>query len=117
MKYRGYCIAGLFLLACSPPSPGNAGRPDSVPAANQEPMTDSTASPTVRVQGTVRSVNVEGGCWRFDAADGKRYELNKSSAPAALFQDGRQATLTLRLRPDLMSTCQVGPIVEVVQVE
>jgi hypothetical protein len=77
-------------------------------------MTDST---TFRVGGTVRSVNLEGGCWRFDADDGRRFELDRGSAPAGLLVDGKPATLTLRPRPDLMSTCMIGPQVQVLKVE
>ena len=107
-------IAGLLALGCQAAS--NAGNDTSRPdtsAAVQEPMDN----PTIKSAGTVRAVNLEGGCWRFDAADGKQYEIEKGSAPASLLQDGKQATLTLRPRPDLMSTCQIGPIVEVVKVE
>ena len=77
-------------------------------------MTDST---TIRTSGTVHAVNLEGGCWRFDAQDGRHFEIEKGSAPAGLLVDGKQATLTLKPRPDLMSTCMIGPIAEVVKVE
>ena len=109
-------LIGLLTLACG--SAANSGidtsRPDTTSPAVQEPMTDST---TIRTPGTVRAVNLEGGCWRFDAQDGKHYEIERGSAPAGLLQDGKQATLTLKPRPDLMSTCMIGPIVEVVKVE
>jgi hypothetical protein len=71
----------------------------------------------MRLTGTVRAVGVEGGCWQFEADDGRKFELARSFAPAALLQDGKKATLVLKARPDLMSTCMVGPIVEVVKVE
>ena len=93
---------------------GGADRPDSLPSSNQQPMTDTT---TIRATGTVRAVNVEGGCWRFDAQDGSHFELSKGGAPAGLLEDGAQATLIRRPRPDLMSTCMIGPIAEVVRVE
>ncbi len=107
-------LAAAVLVACRPASNGALQRPDSAPPTAQEPMPDST---TFRATGTVRSVNVEGGCWRFEANDGKHYELSRGSAPAGLLADGKQAILILRPRPDLMSTCMVGPIVEVVRVE
>lgn len=77
-------------------------------------MTDST---TVRTSGTVHAVNLEGGCWRFDAQDGRQFEIEKGSAPDGLLVDGKQVTLTLRPRPDLMSSCMIGPIAQVVRVE
>ena len=109
-------LASLLMNGCraGANSGGEANRPDSGTPAAQEPMSDST---TIRASGTVRSVNVEGGCWRFDAQDGRHFEIEKGSAPTGLLVDGKQATLTLRPRPDLMSTCMIGPIVEVVKVE
>ncbi|MEP7327058.1 MAG: hypothetical protein ABI836_13995 [Gemmatimonadota bacterium] len=71
----------------------------------------------MRLTGTVRAVGIEGGCWRFDADDGRSFEIARAGAPAGLLQDGRKATLEVRARPDLMSTCMIGPIVEVVKVE
>lgn len=70
----------------------------------------------MRLTGTVRAVGIEGGCWRFDADDGRNFEISRSGVPADLLQDGKKATLLLRARPDLMSTCMIGPIVEVVKV-
>jgi hypothetical protein len=109
-------LASLLWLGCRARAnaDGEVNRPDSGPPASQEPMTDST---TIRASGTVHSVNLEGGCWRFDAQDGRHFEIEKGSAPAGLLVDGKQATLTLRPRPDLMSTCMIGPIAEVVKVE
>lgn len=99
-------------------SGANSGRetnlPDSAPLSSQEPLPDSA---TIRASGTVRSINLEGGCWRFEAQDGRHFEIEKGSAPAGLLVDGKQATLTLRPRPDMMSTCMIGPIAEVVKVE
>lgn len=105
----------LMTLSCrpAPPDGGNeATRPDTT--ASAVPPATTTA---MRVAGTIHSVNVEGGCWRFDAQNGSHYEILKSSAPSGLLQDGKQVTLTVKPRPDLMSTCMVGPIVEVVRVE
>jgi hypothetical protein len=73
--------------------------------------------PTFRVSGSVRRVNLEGGCWGFDAEDGRCFELSRAGAPGGLLVDGKRATLTLRIRPDLMSLCMIGPIVEVVGAE
>lgn len=114
-------------LACRPvPNRGtDSGRPDSATAvvppttpdsapAGSTPARDTTG---MRLSGTVRSVNLEGGCWRFDGDDGKQYEIARGSAPQGLLQDGKKVTLTLKLRTDLMSSCMIGPIVEVVKVE
>ena len=105
----------LLLIACSPGanSRGDANPPDSIAPAPATPMPDST---TFRASGTIRAVNLEGGCWRFDAEDGRHFEISRATAPAGLLVDGKQATLTLRPRSDLMSTCMIGPIAEVVTV-
>jgi hypothetical protein len=65
----------------------------------------------------MHAVNLEGGCWRFDAEDGRHFEISRATAPAELLVDEKAATLTLRPRADLMSTCMIGPIAEVVGVE
>jgi hypothetical protein len=118
MKHHFQAAALVTLLLAGCRAGANAGGdtspPDTAPSAGQEPMTDSTS---FRVSGSVRAVNVEGGCWRFDADDGRRFEIEKGSAPAGLLQDGRKATLTLKPRPDLMSSCMIGPIAEVLKVE
>ena len=117
MKLHFLALAmGVALPGCrsSANAGGEANRPDSAPPASQEPVPDST---TIRAAGTMRAVNVEGGCWRFDLQDGRHFEIVKSTAPEGLLGDGKQATLILRPRPDLMSTCMIGPIAEVVRVE
>jgi hypothetical protein len=103
MRVQPVAVAIVFaLIGCRSAgnSEGAANRPDSAPPPSQQPMTDST---TIRTSGTVHAVNLEGGCWRFDAQDGRQYEIEKGSAP--------------KPRPDLMSTCMIGPIAQVVRVE
>lgn len=117
MRVQPVAVAIVFaLIGCRSAgnSEGAANRPDSAPPPSQQPMTDST---TIRTSGTVHAVNLEGGCWRFDAQDGRQYEIEKGSAPEGFLVDGKQATLTLKPRPDLMSTCMIGPIAQVVRVE
>jgi len=105
-------LASAVTLACRSAANDNATKPSAPPAAGQP--ADTTQ---MRVTGTIRAVAIEGGCWRFDADDGRHFEISRSGAPADLLQDGKKATLELRARPDLMSTCMIGPIVEVVKVE
>ena len=75
----------------------------------------STAPGTgeLRLRGTIRFVEVEGGCWQFRADDGGRYELRPHQAPASILHDGAEATLVLRPRTDLASVCQVGTVADV----
>ena len=68
----------------------------------------------VATHGTVRFVNVEGGCWQFQADDGAHYELITDLRN--ILKDG----LTGTLYGDIMSLntfCQVGTPVEVCDFE
>jgi hypothetical protein len=109
-------LAGILVLSlgCRSAANSDAGGARADSPGFEPAMNDTTS---FRASGTIRSVNIEGGCWRFDAQDGKHYEIASASAPAGFLTDGKAATLTLRLRPDLMSTCMIGPIVEIVKVE
>lgn len=99
--------------AQSEPSP-EAVTPSAAPSAAPSV---ALAADEIRVQGKVKASQVGVGCWQFVGDDGNNYELRKGQAPTTLFVDGTRATLVLRRRADLMSTCQVGQIVDVVRVE
>lgn len=105
-------VAVVALAGCGSSSSDGSGAPPVTPPSDQQP-----AEAGMKLTGTVRQVGVEGGCWVFEATDGRRFELSRTGAPAEVFQDGRKLTLSLNPRPDLMSACQVGPIVEITRVE
>lgn len=67
-----------------------------------------------RIDGHVRFLNVEGGCWAIDAADGTRYE--PVNLPAEFQVDGLPVRAALKPRPDRVSICMVGEIVEVLSI-
>jgi len=71
----------------------------------------------ILVTGTVRQTGIEGGCWFLEGGDGTRYELRPKQAPDSLLVDGARAVVVVKKRIDLMSTCQVGQIVDVVRVD
>jgi hypothetical protein len=71
----------------------------------------------IRATGMVEKSEVGVNCWRLAGEDGVSYELRVDQAPAELLQHGRKVTVVLKPRTDLMSTCQVGKIVDVVRVE
>jgi hypothetical protein len=89
----------------------------SEPTPGQPHPSAALAADEIRVEGTVKASQVGAGCWQFVGTDGTSYELRRGQAPTTLFVDGTHATLVLRRRADLMSTCQVGQIVDVVRVE
>lgn len=82
-----------------------------------DPRVQALAQDEFRVEGTVRKAEVGVNCWRLEAKDGASYELRPEQAPAGLLTADKAATLVLRKRTDLMSTCMVGQIVDVVRVE
>ncbi|HXE56711.1 MAG TPA: hypothetical protein VNK43_01810 [Gemmatimonadales bacterium] len=103
-------ICALAIACGSPP----ARSPDPDPASKLEPPTPGGE---LRLRGTVRHVGVEGGCWRLETDDGRGFELHRGQAPPEVLVDGAVVRLVARRRDDLMSLCQVGPILEVVRVE
>ena len=110
-------LCGSLLVGCAPSSGDGAANTRPADTSSPTPPPNQMDTTNMRVTGTVHSVSIEGGCWRFDADNGTHYEIEKGSAPAGLLTDGKKATLTLKLRPDLMSSCMVGPIAQVVAVE
>jgi hypothetical protein len=62
--------------------------------------------------GTVRFVDVEGGCWGLRTDEGESYELIRG--PEELYQDGLRAVCWGRVRDDMGSICMIGTIFEVV---
>lgn len=78
----------------------------------------STAPGTfaLRISGTIHFLEVEGGCWQLEAADGRRFELRASELPEAARRDGARVTLLGTPRDDVASVCQVGTFLEVERV-
>jgi hypothetical protein len=66
----------------------------------------------VTMTGTVEMVGVEGGCRALRVSSNKVFEL-KGGDPAVL-KVGAQVTVRGRVRSDLMTTCQIGPVLEVI---
>jgi hypothetical protein len=62
---------------------------------------------TPGVEGTVRHVGVEGGCWVIETAQGR---VQPVDLPESFRVDGMAVRVTLRDAPDMMSVCQVGPL-------
>jgi hypothetical protein len=90
---------------------GCSAKPPEPTTASQQ----SGDSSGMTVSGVVKRVQVSGGCWQLAGNDSTNYELRADQAPAELLVDQKQVTVTLKPRPDLMSTCMVGQIVDVVR--
>ncbi len=84
----------------------------------------SCASPqdipgAMRIKGTIRHVNIEGGCWVVEVGDNVRtkqfYELIGKDLPEVSINDA-VITVWIVLKPDVATTCQVGQVAEIVDV-
>ena len=62
------------------------------------------------VQGTVRFLDLEGGCWAIEVGGTNYQPLDLS---AEFLQDGLAVETAFKERNDMGSTCMIGPIVEV----
>lgn len=65
--------------------------------------------PDIASDGVVRRLDVEGGCWTIEA-DGAR--LEPINLPTEFRVDGLEIAFEANDRADLVTTCQVGRIVE-----
>ena len=65
---------------------------------------------SAEVEGTVRRVGVEGGCWVIDTPVGR---FEPVGLPPRYRIDGLAVHATLEPAPDLASVCQVAPLARV----
>ena len=70
---------------------------------------DATA-PTISIAGVVRHVELEGGFFAIRGDDSVTYD--PINLPDSFRQDGLRVEAVVRRRDDMISTRQVGPIVE-----
>ncbi len=69
----------------------------------------------VSITGTVRQVDVDGGCWCIQSAEGKLFEI--TNLPDEYRSNGLAIRARIAIRQDLASTCMVGEIADVVVIE
>jgi len=63
------------------------------------------------LKGIVKFRDLGTGCWEFISKDGRKYEL--IGGDDSLYKDGLKAVIKGRVRDDLMSSGNIGPIFEV----
>lgn len=117
-------FASVLLAAaaagCNRPNPVG---PPNTPAPRQEmpppalnppdsAMADTTAA-EAEVEGTVRRVDLEGGGWVIETANGTFQPTNLT---AEYQDDGLAVLVALRPRPDKVSTLQIGTIADIVTI-
>ena len=64
--------------------------------------------------GTVERLQLEGGCWSLQT-EAERYE--PTNLPPEFEEDGLRVRFEAEVRTDLASICQIGPIVELHDIE
>lgn len=75
---------------------------------------DATGPDAVEIVAAVEFQAVEGGCWSLLAGDGTRYEPLELSEPYRV--QGLEVEASVRRRTDLGTICQVGQVVEIVEI-
>lgn len=81
------------------------------------PATPSPGAPTgeFSVDGTVLKLPVEGGCWVIRTLEGTEYEPINLKGEYQV--EGTRVRALLVARSDMASTCKVGTIVEIANIE
>ena len=103
-------LAGLALLLAACASGGGAR--ESNPW--EELGKGDQSGPIFHLGGTVRHVELEGGLFVIDAADGTRYV--PTNLPKAYQVDGLALEAEARRRDDMASIAMVAPLVELVRI-
>jgi hypothetical protein len=67
------------------------------------------------LKGIVKFRDIGMGCWEFLSKDGQKYEL--IGGDDSLYKDGKKAVIKGKVRKDLMSAGNIGPILEVISSE
>jgi hypothetical protein len=115
----GALLTGALLTGCAQTgsSPGETVTPSasSSPSPMFQPSTEpaKTTQNEITLTGTVEHLGIEGGCTvlRVDSTN-KVYEL-KGGDPQVL-KVGTHVSVKGKIRNDLVTICQVGPVLEVI---
>ena len=98
----------VFLAACASGGAGRESKPWEDLGGGKE------SGPVFHLGGTVRHVELEGGLFVIDAADGTRYV--PTNLPADYQLDGLALEAEARRRDDMASIAMVAPLVELVRI-
>jgi hypothetical protein len=118
-----FLVAGALLTvtlvtACAQAQPSEtpsmSANPTASPTPRFEPSVDPAPSSNkeITLTGTVERQEIEGGCIYFRADTNKIFEL-RGGDPQVL-KVGSRVTVKGRVRTDLVTICQMGPVLEVV---
>ena len=67
---------------------------------------------SIKVTGKIERRNIGMGAWALVAEDGTTYEILRG-ADKELLQAGQTASITGKIRDDVMTTAMIGPVLEV----
>ncbi|MBA4311351.1 MAG: hypothetical protein C0417_01855 [Chlorobiaceae bacterium] len=67
------------------------------------------------IKGSIKYLEVEGGCWQFLSEDGKTFEIS-SDIFIDRFKNNSYAELVVHFVEDASSICMVGKLVEVLDI-
>lgn len=112
MKTAIVLLGGVLAAGCAVGQPGGVPVPSG--SVGNPPVSVTPSGQQITMSGFVDRVGVEGGCTVLRAEGGQVYEL--MGGDSTVLRPGAQVVVTGRLRPDLATICQVGPVLEVVTV-
>ncbi|WP_155374915.1 DUF5818 domain-containing protein [Catellatospora vulcania] len=129
----GALLGGLLLTACAPteepevgssvtPQPSASAVPPVSPGGKPKPSMSGPVVPppakdgqVISVRGRVERVELEGGCTVLRADTGTTYQL--MGGDPNIVKPGATVSIRGRLRDDVMTICQMGPVLEVISAQ
>lgn len=100
-------LPGMLVVAALMVTLGCGAQSNQTTTSSAQPL---ASGQVVAIAATVRLVNVEGGCWVLATSNGRYQPVN---LPDAYKSNGKEVHVVLRAAPDMMSICQVAPLVHV----
>ncbi len=109
----GALLTGALLTGCAQAEPSPGVTPTPGVSSSPTPMVKLSTGNEITLTGTVEHLGIEGGCTvlRVDSTN-KVYEL-KGGDPQVL-KVGAHVSVTGKIRNDLVTICQVGPVLDVI---
>ncbi|PTM58450.1 hypothetical protein [Desmospora activa] len=82
-----------------------------------EVIASQTGEEPFVLSGTMRLLDIQGGCWVLETAEGKRFQLDGTPEQLhTLRRDGARVTIYAVKAPDRYGTCMIGTWVKVIQI-
>lgn len=93
--------------------------------ASITPAPSTTVNKPIEITGIIKFIDLEGGCWSIapqqSSCTGDKCPLSELpnyeiiNIPTALKKDGIKAKFKLEVLPDVATTCQIGPVVKILE--